>query len=246
LLKAFNHPSIPTLHASGEQDGVAFMVMDRVNGIDLATVLGHREGRAQPLAKEVAVYIMGQLADALRHVHTIELLDEDEPQSLGIVHRDIRPSNVLLSPGGDAVLIGFGAARSQWLEPEHDDRMAGDLAYMAPERLTEAGTATEHSDLFALAVLLWEMLRGERCLAGPDEASTRENITRFEIAQASRRVPGLSPKLSEILRKNLDRDPGRRYGSAYQMLQRLAQAPEAQVAEQSRAELGARVRAAIS
>jgi serine/threonine protein kinase len=124
--------------------------------------------------------------------------------------------------------------------------MAGDLAYMAPERLTEAGTATEHSDLFALAVLLWEMLRGERCLAGPDEASTRENITRFEIAQASRRVPGLSPKLSEILRKNLDRDPGRRYGSAYQMLQRLAQAPEAQVAEQSRAELGARVRAASS
>jgi eukaryotic-like serine/threonine-protein kinase len=78
------------------------------------------------------------------------------------------------------------------------------------------------------------MLRGQRCLAGPDEASTRENIARFDIAQPARRVPGLSPKLGEVLRKNLDRDPARRYGDAYQMLQRLAQAPEAQAAERSR------------
>ena len=89
-----------------------------------------------------------------------------------------------------------------------------------------------------MAVMLWEMLRGERCLAGESDEQTRENITRFDISQASRRVSGLSPKLSEIVRKNLDRDPGRRYTGAYQMLQRLAQSPEAQFAEQSRAALG--------
>jgi serine/threonine-protein kinase len=89
--------------------------------------------------------------------------------------------------------------------------------------------------------MLWEMLKGQRCLAGESEARTRENIGRFDIGQSSRRVSGLSPKLSEILRRNLDRDPGRRYSSAYQMLQRLAQSPEAQAAEASRAELAALV-----
>jgi eukaryotic-like serine/threonine-protein kinase len=243
LLQALNHPCIPTLHAAGEQDGVPYIVMDRVDGADLATLLGHRRGRPRALGKELAVYILGQLTDALHHLHTLELEGDNGPEPLGALHRNLCPQNVMVSAAGDAVLVGFGAACSSWLAREHDEKAIGDLAYTAPERLLShapqelGGPATERTDLFAMAVMLWEMLKGQRCLAGDSDARTRENIGRFDIGQSSRRVSGLSPKLSEILRRNLDRDPTRRYTGAYQMLQRLAQSPEAQSAEASRAEL---------
>ena len=243
LLGALNHPSIPTLHAAGEQDGVPYIVMDRVEGGDLATVLGHRSGAPRAVSKELAVYIMGQLADALHHMHTLEVMGEAGPEPLGVLHRNINPTNIMVSKRGDAILGGFGCARSGWLDPAHDDAMAGNMAYMAPERID--GTANQRTDLFAMAVTLWEMLKGQRCLAGDSEAQIRETISRFDIGQSSRRVSGLSPKLSEIVRRNLDRDPARRYTGAYQMLQRLAQSPEAQAAEASRAELAELVRESI-
>lgn len=234
LLKSFNHPCIPTLHASGEQDGVAYMVLDRVDGVSLATLLGHDVGRPRALHREIAVYVLGQLVDAVRHVHSLEYLEEGEPTPLGVVHRDLGSHTVWVSRRGDVILYDSSLARSQWLPPEHDERHAGALAYMAPERLAPEARASEGSDLFAMAAILWECLRGERLFQGASDAATREAIERFDISQPSRRVAGLSPKLGEIVRKNLDRDPARRYGNAYQMLQRLAQAPEAKAAEKSR------------
>jgi eukaryotic-like serine/threonine-protein kinase len=239
LLKSLNHASIPTLHAAGEQDGVPYIVMDYVVGVDLATLLGASDPSARrALPKELAVYVMAQLADALRHMHTLEYMEAGEPTPLGMVHRDLAPHNVLIAKTGDVVLCDYGSAHSAWLPPEHDDPMAGDLAYMAPERLAEGGRASVATDLFALAVMLWEMLRGERCLARGSDAETRDEIMRFDIAQSGRRVTGLSSKLSEVVRRNLDRDPNRRYPDAYKMLQRLAQTPEAQFAERARAQLG--------
>ncbi|MCA9711948.1 MAG: serine/threonine protein kinase [Myxococcales bacterium] len=246
LLESFNHPCIPTLHASGDQDGIPYMVLDRVDGVSLATLLGHDTEQPRALTKEIAVYVMGQLVDALRHVHGLEYLEAGEPTALGVVHRDLCPRNVWVSRRGDVILYDFTVTFSRWLPPEHDDPAAGALAYMAPERLPAGATATEKSDLFGMASILWECLRGERLFQGPGDAATREAIERFDISQPSRRVPGLSPKLGEILRKNLDRDPARRYKDAYQMLQRLAQAPEAKVAEQSRQALAELVAQAAS
>src|SRR5690606_41725870 len=82
--------------------------------------------------------------------------------------------------------------------------------------------------------MLWEMLRGERCFKAASELETMDEIVRFDIAHSSRRVTGLSSKLSEVLRRNLDRDPERRYPDAYKVLQRLSQSPEAGGAERAR------------
>jgi serine/threonine-protein kinase len=238
LLRASNHPGIPTLHSAGDQDGVTFILMDYVDGVDLATLLGHHTDTPRGLSKEIAVYIMGQLSDALRHMHALEhRTEEGEYVQLAALHRDITPANVLLSREGDVLLCDFGAAYSALLPAEHDMTQAGSKAYMAPERVTGSGKATAQSDLFSMAVVLWEMLRGERCFQAGDDLGTMDAIVRFDISHSSRRVSGLSPKLSEIVRKNLDRDPGRRYTGAYQMLQRLSQSPEAKAAEQSRLDL---------
>jgi len=233
LLGSVNHPCIPQLHAAGEQDGVPYLVIDRIEGVDLATLCGLAGPSPRALGKEMAVFVLGQLADAVRHLHELE---SEDGKPLDVVHRDLCPTRVVLTKSGDVVLTDLSTARSRWLAREHDDPDVGTLAYRAPERMPQAGgdaVASQQSDLFSLAVVLWEVLRGQRCFPGSDDA-VREAMAKFEPAHPSRRVAGLSPKLAEILRKNLDRDPARRYADAYQMLQRLAQAPEARAAEQSR------------
>ena len=123
------------------------------------------------------------------------------------------------------------------LAPDFTATEAGHVAYKAPERVTGSGKATVKSDLFSLAVILWEILRGQRCFTAGNELETMDEIVRFDISHSSRRVSGLSSKLSEVLRRNLDRDPERRYPHAYKVLQRLSQSPEAGAAERSRQEL---------
>lgn len=242
LMGLINHPGVPSLLAEGSQDGVRYIVMDYVDGVDLATLLHHESDDPVGMTKEIAVYVMGQLADALRHVHTLEqVADDGSPQLLDVLHRDICPANILLSRDGDVLLSDFGSASSVLLPPEDTGKEAGNKAYMAPERVIGTGTATVQTDLFSLAVVLWEILKGQRCFRAENDLKTMDEIVRFDISHSSRRVQGLSPKLSEILRRNLDRDPGRRYNSAFQVLQRLAQSPEAKSAEQSRLELASMV-----
>jgi serine/threonine-protein kinase len=244
LLQALNHPAIPTLHGHGEQDGALWLAMDYIDGVDLAVLLGHQDGHPRKLDKEVVVYVLAQLADALHHVHTADELDaQGEVRPLAAIHRDLCPANVLLSVDGDVLLSDFGTARSVMLPPEHDMTQAGHLAYMAPERLA-GKPASVQTDLFALAAVAWEMLRGERLFHGDTEIATMDAIAQFDISQGSRRVVGLSPRLSEVVRRNLDRDPQRRHEDAYQVLQRLSQAAEARSAESARQRLAELVVAA--
>jgi serine/threonine protein kinase len=273
LLRSFSHPGIPSLRAAGTQNGVDFFVMDYVPGVDLAVLLGHEQNDPRPLSRELAVYILGQLADALRYVHGFEVptddgsaadaseasADEDDDieidddvdvvddgfELLDVLHRDLCPANVFLSLDGDVVLGDFGSASSKWLAPEFTANDAGHVAYKAPERVTGSGKASVKSDLFSLAVILWEMLRGERCFKAASELETMDEIVRFDISHSSRRVAGLSSKLSEVLRRNLDRDPERRYPDAYKVLQRLSQSPEAGGAERARQELARLVAEAV-
>lgn len=241
LYRAFNHPGIPSVHADGTQNGVRYLVLDAIDGCDLAVLLGHDAGAPRSLSKEIAVYIMGQLADALHHVHTAEADERGKPVELGVVHRDICPANVLLSRTGQVLLADYNSATSAWLPRESDMSQAGSKAYMAPERVVGTAAATVSSDIFSLAVILWEILKGQRCFKAEDDLKTMDAIVKFDAGHPSRRVPGLSSKLAEIVRKNLDRDPARRYASAYQVLQRLAQCPEASAAERAQQELAALV-----
>ena len=246
LFETLNHPNFASLHASGREDSILYYVVDRIIGVDLAELLGHREGVPQALSSEIAVYLMAQVANAVVGLHGIEQLDENgAPDLIDALHRDICPANVLLSTDGDVILADLGCASSRWLANEMTVRDAGARAYMAPERVIGGGEATVQTDLFALAVMLWEILRGERCLRGVNDISTMENIARFDISNASNRVTGLSPRLSEVLRRNLDKDPGRRFATSHQVLSRLSQATESEHAARARIELGKMVQARL-
>jgi serine/threonine-protein kinase len=245
ILGAVNHPCVPTLHTHGNHEGMPYMIIDRVDGVDLATLLGHYTDEPAALSKELVVYLMGQVVDALAHVHAMAQLEDDGSESpINVLHRDICPANIYLSNEGDVMLGDWGSATSIWLDSKYDTPGAGHIAYKAPERITGSGQADVKTELFALAVIMWEMLKGQRCFRAENELKTMDAIVRFDISNSKTRVTGLSSKLSEVVRKNLDRDPARRFESAFKILQRLAQSPEAQAAEKSRLELGTLVRQA--
>ncbi|NJK31961.1 MAG: protein kinase [Deltaproteobacteria bacterium] len=143
LLRNFSHPGIPSLRAAGTQDGVDYFITDYVFGVDLETLLGHAGNEPRGLAKELAVYIVGQVADALRYVHEFEVplesIREDVRGAgdegfhpLEVLHRDLCPANILLSIDGDVLLTDFGSASSLWLTPEFTAADAGHVAYKAP------------------------------------------------------------------------------------------------------------------
>lgn len=246
LFQHFCHEGIPTLHDQGEAQGLAYMVLDYIEGCNLADLLALHESRARPVSKEIAVYLCAQVASALHHVHRFEYRDaQGNDRVLEVLHRDLSPNNILISRYGDVYLTDFGSAQSEYMAPELAGIEPGTLGYKAPERLTVHGRASVQSDLFSMAVLLWELLRGQRCFVGPGPAQIAEAILGFDLQKKEYRVPGLSAKLSEVLRKNLDRNPKRRFASAFAVLSRLAQSPEAEQAAQAKADLAQMVRARL-
>lgn len=238
LFQHFCHECIPTLHDQGEAQGLAYMVLDYIEGCNLADLLALSEDHPRPVNKSLAVYLCAQIASALHHVHCFEYRDaQGNDRILEVLHRDLSPANILISRFGDVYLTDFGSAQSEYMAPELRGIEPGTLAYKAPERLTVHGLASVQSDLFSMAVMLWELLRGQRCFVGPAPAQIAEAILGFDLQKKEYRVPGLSAKLSEVLRKNLDRDPKRRFASAFAVLSRLAQSPEAELAAQAKSEL---------
>ena len=162
MASKLNHPHVCTIHEVGEAEGQAFIAMELVEGQSLASRLS---GGALPL-EQVLLYGR-QVADALAHAH-----------EKGVVHRDLKCANVVLTPEGRAKVLDFGLAKrlageesSEATTASHDTltspgTLAGTLAYMAPEQL-RGQPADARSDIWALGVMLYEMATGRRPFQGP-------------------------------------------------------------------------------
>lgn len=189
-----SHPNIVVIHEVGERNGAHFLAMECLTGQTL------RERVAEcPLTPAQAVPILAQIAGALDAVH-----------AAGIVHRDVKPSNVLLLPDGTAKLLDFGIARqSDDTTITSTGMIVGSPSYMAPEQVRgEAGTAA--SDVWALGVLLYEMLAGRPPFAAPTIPAVLYQVTH----EAPPPIPVLPPAIQKVLRRALDKNPARRFRSA--------------------------------
>jgi serine/threonine-protein kinase len=187
-----SHPGIVTVHDIVVDDGLAGIVLELVDGETLNDVIA-REGR---IAEAGAAAITAQVAHALQAAH-----------DRGLVHRDVKPANVLLSPDGRARLVDFGIARAL------DDResnltlpgtIMGTLRYMAPEQLAD-GAADRATDVFGLGSLLYEMLVGRP----PFPAATPAALM-AQQRQGAPPVHRVSPELANLARTALNHDPERR------------------------------------
>ncbi|NUS92561.1 MAG: serine/threonine protein kinase, partial [Nocardia sp.] len=191
-------PHIVPIHDYGDIDGRLFLDMRLVDGADLKSVLD----RVGPLAPAVAVHIVEQVAAALDAAH-----------AEGLVHRDVKPSNILLAERDFAYLIDFGIARSTADTGLTSTGVAvGTIAYMAPERLSE-GRADRRADVYALACVLYECLTGTRPFGGDSlEQQIAAHLTAPPPEPSSSR-PALR-SFDEVIACGMHKDPGRRYGTA--------------------------------
>jgi len=225
------HPNVvPVLDVVALEDEL-FLVLELVIGHALSSLVG--EGRARPPLPVAAALAYG----ALLGLHAAHTAKDELGNPLGLVHRDVSPQNVLVGRDGVPRVIDFGVAKALGrMTATREGELKGKLAYMAPEQLE--GHATPLSDVFAGAVVLWELVTGERLFFRGTEAATILAVTRLEVPAASARVPeaerALVAPLDAVLSRALSRDPAARYPSALA----FAEAIEAAVRPASALDVG--------
>jgi len=196
---ALSHPGIVPVFDAGTADGLPWLAMEYVPGPDLERVLA-AEG---PLDAQRVRRLVPLLAGALAAAH-----------AAGIVHRDVKPANVLLGgPDGPPKLTDFGIARPSSSTLTRSGTTVGSPAYMSPEQI-RGGDLDGRSDLFSLAVVLYESLCGARPFGGEDTAALVYEIVHAEPRPPSARRRGLSPQLDGFFRRALAKRPEERFPDA--------------------------------
>ena len=224
LAANLNHANVVQVFDFGEEDGRLFIAMDYVEGFDLRTLLGRLSRAKIGLPAEFALLI---LRDALKGLDYAHRARDDDGRRLGIVHRDMSPSNVLISFEGEVKLCDFGIARAMRdVEPSDEPsgvkeapRIVGKAAYMSPEQAR--GEAVDaRSDLFAAGILLWETCAGRRLYRGTEDemlALARKG----EVPPLPERGLPDAPRLQRILGRATAPSPADRYASAADFLHDL-------------------------
>jgi serine/threonine-protein kinase len=232
------HENVVRVFASGMAGGEPWLAMELVDGCDLYRLLRRIGGDRRKLESSVSAYVARQVLSALGSVHEAH---DTRGQPMGIVHRDVTPSNIYLSVDGQVKLGDFGIARANraTLRSAGSDMLKGKLAYLAPEQV--AGEPFDYrADLFSVAVVLTEMLIGKGLFAGSGQLAVLLAIRDCNI-DALREARGILPKGAyEVLERALMRDPAHRFPSAEALAAALA--PFDDNPRSSRAELGALVR----
>jgi serine/threonine protein kinase len=201
------HPNVGTVHDFGEHDGQAFLVMELMTGEPLSTLINERA----PMPQDEVTEILHQTALALQAAH-----------DAGVVHRDVKPANIVVDPNGYAKLTDFGIARALGEAPlTQTGELLGTPHYLAPEQARGA-QAGPLSDVYALAVVGYEMITGQRPFSG-------ESMVATALAHVSQPAPQLSDAVAEPLRTTvmaaLAKDPAQRPQSAAEFAEALRLPP---------------------
>ena len=186
-----------------------FIVMEYLPGGDLRTLLKKSKRRGKRFSPAAAIYIARELLSALAYAHAKR---DFEGKPLKLIHRDVSPSNVLVSYAGEVKLTDFGIAKAA----THTSlfyKVKGKIGYMSPEQ-AKSEPMDHRSDLYSLAVCLYEALTGERLFVHAGLTTSAEEIYSQPIPQVSRKVAGLAPELDGIMQKALALSADQRYQTA--------------------------------
>jgi len=220
LHTAARHENVVEMYESGEVEGEPYLAMEYVPGVDAFRLMRRTQAETTRIPPSVAIYIARELCKALACVHA--LVDEDG-NPLGIVHRDVTPSNIYLSEAGEVKLGDFGIARSFAEKPRAQGThvLKGKYGYLAPEQVS--GEPFDHrADLFSLAVVLSEMMIGQALFPGAGQLAVLLAIRDCRI-DPLRAAMGVLPKgLFPVLERALAKSPDDRFSSASEFYDALA------------------------
>ncbi len=217
LLVRLNHGNIVQVLDMGEVDGTYFLAMEYVDGLDLRALLQRIRREEEVLPVRLAMHILVELAKGLSYAHNRV---DDDGVRLNVIHRDVSPSNVMVSRTGEVKLLDFGIAKvAARFNQSISGSLHGKFLYMSPEQAA-ARPLDHRSDLFSLGSLAYELLTGERPFAGESELKTLDLI-RSGVHKPVRDVREDVPaEVEAIVERCLQIDPDKRFQSA-DSLQRI-------------------------
>jgi serine/threonine protein kinase len=209
LAAQLRHTNIVGVVDFGEIDGVCYMTLELVDGVDLRSFLKSLPG--ERLSPETVALIGLDLAYGLEHAHAT------------LVHRDVSPSNVLLSRTGETKLADFGIAKAIDKQTATASRSSkGKIPYMSPEHM-RGDPIDGRADLFSLGVVLFESIAGARPFEGAHDVETMRRILHGERRSLTDAAPHVPTRLREIIERLLEVDPGARTPSATRLIEELAE-----------------------
>ncbi len=208
------HPNVVSTIDAMSVPPDLLLVMEYVHGESLWRLsrAANAKGERVPVAVAAATVV-----DALRGLHAAHEATDDDGETLGIVHRDVSPHNILVGVDGIARIVDFGIAKAAGrLHSTQGSAVTGKFAYMAPEQIRDE-PVSRLTDTYAAGIVLWELLTGERLFAGRTDAETIHKCLVARVRAPSRFAPDLGPRVDEVLKKALSRDPSLRYATAEEM-----------------------------
>lgn len=214
LCVALRHPNIVQVHDLGEIDAQYYIAMEYVDGRDLLKTLAACGKKKIGFPTDIALFIVMEVLKGLHYAHQLKKPD-GEP--LGIIHRDVSPSNVLLSFEGEVKIGDFGIAKASTREKTATGILKGKFGYMAPEQVT--GAKIDHrADVFAVGIVLYELLTGHRLFAGKNDLAVLEKVRDARIEPPPRHYrQDLDDELEHIVLRALSRDSRDRFQTAYDL-----------------------------
>ncbi|NLF15148.1 MAG: serine/threonine protein kinase [Anaerolineaceae bacterium] len=204
------HPRIVRLYRYGQAGDMLYMAMQYVEGADLESLLSTYRQNDQFILPTEAQRIVGEVCQALDYAH-----------ARGVVHRDVKPGNILVDSQGHAYLTDFGLAL--FAEPPEGEEHFGTPQYMAPEQILSPAGALPESDLYALGIVLYEMFTGQLPFDGETMQVAASQV--HDAPRAPRRIrPDINPALEALILKALAKDPRDRYQSGAELARALDRA----------------------
>lgn len=203
---SLSHPNIVNIYDVGEDGGLYFIIMELVDGQTLRDKL-RAEGR---FSTEEALRVAQQICQGLSHAHARR-----------IIHRDIKPQNILFTKQGDVKVADFGIARALGgVSTTSRDVVVGSAPYISPEQ-AKNGTVSDRSDLYSLGIVLYEMLAGKPPFVGDSPVAIALQHVEGEAPSLQKKVPEVPEAVDNLVRKALAKNPNDRFASANEMLRAI-------------------------
>lgn len=225
LAQRFDHPNVPRAIDAGEIDGVPYLAFEYVRGSTLLDLLRRASARQRLLGVELVLSVGIDLATALSYIHGLTASDGS---SLGVVHRDLSPPNILVGLDGRIRLVDFGVARSS--EQVHRTAVGvikGRLAYLAPEQLRPGMPYDHRADLFVLGTVLYELATGRPLFRGTDDADTVRRVLDARMPPLDQVRTDVPAPVAQVIHRALSVSPDERQRSGDDFADDLREAARA-------------------
>jgi eukaryotic-like serine/threonine-protein kinase len=203
-----NHANVVHIHELGKHEDAYFIAMEYVPGKDLRAIQDRFRRRKEIMPTAMAVYICSKMCEGLDYAHRKK---DARGQELHIIHRDVSPQNILVSYEGEVKIIDFGIAKAaNRSQKTQAGILKGKFGYMSPEQVRGL-PIDRRSDVFAVGVILYEMLTGEKLFVGESDFSTLEKVRNADVPALRQFNPNVPSGLEKVVMKSLAREQEDRY-----------------------------------